>query len=66
MVADAGTFETWDNDLKTEKSLEFPGKTKKKMRNTGKNRVKRRCNHGKLYNQRREKKQFLCDSMPVS
>ena len=24
MVADAGTFETWDNDLKTENPLNFP------------------------------------------
>ena len=47
MVADAGTFETWDNDLKT-------GNRRKSCHNTGKNRIKRRRNYGKLYNQRRE------------
>ncbi len=31
MVADAGTFETWDNDLKTENPLNFPEYEEKKL-----------------------------------
>lgn len=53
MVADAGTFETWDNDLKTGNPLNFP-EYEEKVAATQENRIKRRRNHGKLYNQRRE------------